>query len=333
MRNQVEKKRKPFMILVYWVMIMTLFSLLVTATYTWFSISRTPKVGNMGLHVNAPAGLSLSTEPEGAEWVQQVNVADLIGETTPLRPVTWSETDQCFYAVVYGIDGRQTGQYIKLSDNTNANRNDIYGYYIKFTLYATSEADVKVKLTEAMELNDGRDGAGTYLIGSPIWDSEQILHSDGGNGAQNAIRVGFKFTPLVDGDEQSTESQFFIYEPNSDTHLSGEQGYVDTPSIDGSPTLVSSDKLISQTSTTWTEADVVERSVVVKEMGDFLTDTNLISIKAQEVFKIDIYLWLEGQDIDCKDLGTKETQIMANIQFYADTEGQSGMQPITDDID
>ena len=321
------------MILVYWVMIMTLLSLLVTATYTWFSISKTPKVSNMGVHVNAPAGLSLSTALEGAEWVQQINVADLIGETSPLRPITWSEQDQCFYALVYGVDGRQTGQRIKLSDANNANRDDVYGYYIKFTLYATSDTDVKVKLTEAMELNDGRDGAGTYLIGSPIWDSEQILHSDGGNGAQNAIRIGLRFTPIAEGEEQSEDSQFFIYEPNSDTHVTGAEGYVDTPSIDGAETLVPRDRLITQSSTSWTEADVVEKSVVVKEMGEFLSDTSLVSVKAGEFVKIDIYLWLEGQDIDCKDLGTKETQIMANIQFFADTEGQSGLQPITDDMD
>ena len=322
------------MVLLYWVMIMTLLSLLVTATYTWFSISKTPKVGNMGVHVNAPDGLALSIAPEGEEWVQQINMAELLGETIPLRPVTWSDKDQCFYAVEYGINGQQTGKYHKLSDINNANRNDVYGYYVKATLYATTETDVKVKLTEAMELNDGRDGAGTYLIGTPIWDSERIMHSDGGNGMQNAIRIGLRFTPFVDGQEQLDKSVFYIYEPNSDTHVTGETGYKNTPSVDGTASLISDNRIIKQSSTTWTEADVVERSVVIKDMGEFLTDTSLISMKAGEIFKIDIYLWLEGQDEDCINYISKnETQIMANIQFYADTEGQSGMDPLTEDIE
>ncbi len=330
MSHREERKRKPFLILVYWVLVMILFSLLVTATYTWFSISRTPRVSNMGLHINAPSGLVLSTTPEGKEWVQQIDVAELLTENTPLRPVTWSEQDQCFYSVKYGIDGRRTGDYHKLTDGLNANRDDVYGYYIKVSFYATSETDVKLSLTEAVEVNEGIDGAGTYLIGTPIWDSDRILHSDGGQGAQNAIRIGLKFTPLSEGQPQTEQSVFYIYEPNCSTHLDGSEGYTETPSIDGTESLVPAERLICQGTTTWREANVIQRDVVFKTMGEFVTDTGLISLKSQQVVKVDMYIWLEGMDVDCQNFG-KDAQIMANIQFFAEADNQSGLDPIPED--
>jgi hypothetical protein len=37
---------------------------------------------------------------------------------------------------------------------------------------------------------------------------------------------------------------------------------------------------------------------------------------------------LEGQDVDCDNRIGHEAKITANIQFYADPGGQSGMDPI-----
>lgn len=328
MNKQEKNTRSPLYLFLYWILIVMLLTLLVTASYTWFTISRTPRVSNIGLYINAPTGMVIAAAPEGAEWVHQLDFAELVSETSPLRPVTWSEKDQCFYAAQYGADGRQTGDWIKLSDNINANRDDVYGYYIKVTFYATTDTDVKVNLTDAVAVEEGVSGSGTYLIGSPVWDSENIMHSDGGNGAQNAMRIGLKFTPMVDGVAQSEESIFYIYEPNSDTHVDGEEGYIATPSIDGTDSLVPENRLIRQTTTTWTEADIVQRDVVVKTMGQFVSDTSLISLDAQQIMKIDMYVWLEGQDVDCDNRIGHEAQIMANIQFFADPSGQSGMETI-----
>ena len=310
-------------IFLYWIGILLLMSLLVTATYTWFTLATTPRVSNIGIYVNAPTGMMLSTAPSGAEWVHQLNFAEVVRETSPLRPVTWSEKDQRFYAAIYGIDGRQTGQWEPLSDANNANRDNVYGYYIKMTFYATSETAVKISLTDAVEVSEGVDGSGTFLIGSPVWNAESIMHSDGGIGAQNAVRIGLRFTPMEGG-----ASEFYIYEPNCDGHLDDIQGYVETPSIDGTATLIDPSHIITQTTTSWTEADIVERDVVIKDMGDFLTDTYLYSLDAGEIVKIDMYVWLEGQDVDCVNQIGHKAQIMASVQFDADESGQSGMTPI-----
>lgn len=321
----VIKGKKVF---VYWIMISILLSLLVTASYTWFSLNRTPRVSNIGLYVNAPVGMSLSSAPSGAEWVQQLDFAELVPQTAPLRPVTWSRQDGRFYAARYGNDGRRTGEWEPLSDANNANRDDVYGYYIKATFYATTDTAVKVGLTHAMEVEEGVSGAGTYLIGAPVWDSENVLHSDGGNGAQNAVRVGLRITPMAGGTPQEDGAEFFIYEPNCDTHVDGTVGYQPTPSMDGTEGLVEDAYLIRQTTTTWTEANPVQHGTVIRDMGQFETDTYLYSLQPQEMVRIDLYVWLEGQDVDCDNRIGHEAQILANIQFSADSGGQSGLQPI-----
>lgn len=329
--EQNSKQRSPLYVFLYWILIMILLLMLVTATYTWFSLNRTPRVSDIGLYVNAPTGMVLSTAAEGAEWVHRLDYAEMVNETSPLRPVTWSEKDQIFYAAEYGADGRQNGNYIKLSDALNANRDDAYGYYIKATFYATSDTAVDVSLTHATEVEEGVSGSGTYLIGTPVWDSNNILHSDGGNGAQTALRIGLRITPVEDGQLVKEDAVFYIYEPNCDSHVGGESGYIDTPSIDGTDSLVPSSNIIRQTTTTWTEANPVQRDVVIRSMGDFESDTYLFSLDAAEIVQIELYVWLEGQDVDCDNRIGHEAQIMANVQFYADPGGQSGLEPIPEE--
>ena len=326
--NEQKKIRSGKFLFLYWILILILLTLLVTASYTWFSISRTPRVSDIGLFINAPTGMVISKAPQGAEWVHQLDFRDLVSETAPLRPVSWSEEKQCFYAAQYGADGRQTGEWIRLSDGINANRDDVYGYYIKITFYATTDTDVQVSLTDAMAVEEGISGSGTYLIGTPVWDSDNLRHNDGGKGSQSAMRIGIRITPMEDGAEQPGLSNFYIYEPNSDTHIDGTEGYIPTPSIDGTPSLVPEDRIIRQTTTTWTEAEVVQRDTVIKNMGQFTTDTALFQLKAMQMVRIDLYVWLEGQDVDCDNRIGHKAEISANMQFFADPSGQSGMTPI-----
>jgi hypothetical protein len=71
----------------------------------------------------------------------------------------------------------------------------------------------------------------------------------------------------------------------------------------------------------------VERNVVIKDLGEFQSDTELFSLQPGEMVKIDLYVWLEGQDIDCTNQIT-QAQIMACIQLASEASGQSGLQPI-----
>ena len=321
-------KKKLTKIIIYFYILLILFLLLTVSSYTWFSRSKLNRVSNMSVYVNTPVGLQIAARPDSEEWGQQLSYVDLVNESSPLRPVTYSEDSDQFFAAVYDIDGRLTGEWIPLTDECHANRNNYEGYYSVVTIYARTDEHAEVALAPAVALDGGKDASGTYLIGVPKWDSDKIAHTNAGEGAENAVRIGIKITRLDGNDEPTGELPlFYIYEPNCDTHLDGSIGYVDTPSIDGDATLVSEDMIIKQSASSWTEADPVQKNVQLHTFGEFQKDPKLFTLEAGEKVMIQFYIWLEGQDADCTN-AIKEAQIMANIQFISDTRHQSGLQPI-----
>lgn len=327
-----EKKERVTLkrIALYAYMILILLTLVTAATYTWFSLSQTPRVSDMNLYVNSSTGLELSLDPTSEEWTLQLDLRDMVPVTTPLRPVTWVDEEQCFYAAAYGIDGRPLPYeyWEKLSDEFNANTDTVHGYYIKLTLYAKSETAVDVTLSPAVEVDEGVNGSGTYLIGTPVWNAGELKHENGGLGAENAVRIGLLITPVdQQGEPTGEETDFFIYEPNANAHLDEYWRMENTPSITGAEHLVSEDHLIRQSYSYWEESDPVQHGVVIKELGQFLENPTLFSLQAGEMVKIDIYIWLEGQDMDCTN-EIQEAQILANLQFDANVGNQSGLVPI-----
>ena len=72
----------------------------------------------------------------------------------------------------------------------------------------------------------------------------------------------------------------------------------------------------------------MQRDVVIRELGEFTTDTYLFDLAADEFAQIDIYVWLEGQDVDCTNEIGKKSQIFVNMQFAAEASGQSGLEEI-----
>ena|GEM_PF-820212 len=335
LRIRPLKAKRTKRIVLYVYMLIILLTLLTVASYTWFSLSQTPRVSDMYMFINSETGLELSTDPLADEWVLQLDYRDMVRETSPLRPITWSNARQQFYAADYGIDGRLIDypDWQPLINERNANKNNSDGYYTKATFYARTGQDETVFLSPAVEVDEGINGSGTYVIGTPVWDGQNILHNNGGMGAECAIRIGIRIEPVnLAGEPTGAYSIFYIYEPNSDRHIDGSVGYTPTPSIDATATLVPERNLILQSASTWTEAYPVQRNVVIHELGDFTTDVELFSLKSGQMVKIDIYCWLEGQDVDCTN-EIQGAQIMANIQFATEPDSQSGMVPIDEFFD
>lgn len=329
MGRKKQERKDTSRIAVYLYIVLILLILCSVATYTWFSLSKTPMVSNMGIYVNAPSGLELSVDPLAENWQLQLDFSKITQEDATLRPVTWSESDQRFYAAHYGLDGRLQETWEPLTDSQNANKSNANGYYIMGSFYARSGEKTRVSLTPAVEVEEGLQGAGSYVIGTPVWDSQKILHNNGGSGAELAIRIGLHIQKTdLNGQKTDEAPTFYIYEPNCDSHIDESSGYVDTPSIDLRETLVPEDRLILQTTSSWKEADPVEKNVVIHAMGEFTTDTTLFHLNPDELAYITLYVWLEGQDKDCTNVIGHEAKVMASIQFAGDTGGQSGIVPI-----
>ncbi len=327
--NDTKLKQRRRRTIIYLYVLLVLLCLFSVATYTWFSLSRTPEVSDMALYVNSPSGMELSVDPLAEEWELQLDFSQIIGEVAPLRPVTYSQRDSRFYAVSYGFDGRISDIMEPLTDDRNANKNNSDGYYLKGTFYARSAEKVNVSLSSAVEVEDGLQGSGTYVIGSPVWNSETVSHDNGGNGAELAVRIGLLIEKTdLEGNLKNDSPLFYIYEPNSDRHIDGTEGYVKTPGIDGDETLITDRFMILQTMNSWTENTPVQKDVVVHSLGEFTTGTDLFSLSSDELAKISLYVWIEGQDVDCTNAIGHEAELQANIQFATDAGGQSGMVPI-----
>ena len=326
--SEKTKRQKKRTFIYLWVLL-ALIILLVASTYTWFSLSQTPHVNDMSMYINAQSGIEIAKEfnAPDEDWGQRIDFVDIVSGDYPLRPATWSDSRQKFMAMGYGLDGRMLG-FKELSDERNANKSGGDGYYVTGTMYFRTDTACNVSLAEAIEVNGGENGAGTFVIGKPEWDSKEIQHKDSGNGAETAIRIGFRITRMnKETGAAIGEPEFFIYEPNCDRHITNTVGYFATPSIDDIETLTDTNHMILQKSSSWTESEPVEHNVTIKKLGQFLQNKTLFRITPEEKVKAVIYIWLEGQDSDCVSQ-IDEAKIVANIQFHVDYGGQSGYEVI-----
>ena len=313
---------------IYLYMIIILLILTAVSSYAWLSMTKTPRVSNLSLYVNAFPGMEISLDPYAEEWTQQIKYSDMFSEEYKLRPATWSESDQRFYGARYSFDGRSVNSWEPLTDERHANNTSLDNHYCIGTFYARAGSNVIVTLTDAVEIDEGVSGSGTFLIGKPVWNEETLLHDNGGKGAETAIRIGIRVIRLNE-DFTPTDEQplFIIYEPNGDAHADGSFGYLDTPSIDGSATLVPSDRIIRQSSSSFIESDPVHKFSVIHQLGEFEGSTEIFELEQNETVMIQLYVWLEGQDVDCTN-AISDAMILANLQFNATVKGSSGLVPI-----
>lgn len=343
-----KKVRKTPYILFYMYLLIALLSIFTVASYTWFTLSWSPQVNNMNVYITSNSGLELATAPGAEEWTNQLDIystrelkkfADS-AERPALRQATWSDRDQCFYGPLYGYDGRlmnitrkeyddrEIVSWYKLEDLINANSTAYSSYYIKATFYARCGQPVDVVLTEPMMVNDeGIQGYGTYVIADP----------NTGRGPETAVRIGFRMTYVdPNGTELSERGPMYIYEPNADRHVDGSTDPIRTYSIDefmksdnADPTGEPKDWLLVD------ESRLIRQAFSKKDdPGEFLENPTLFSLKPNQIIKIEMYIWLEGQDVDCTNAmsdGVTTTRIQANIQFTGSSESQSGMEVIPDE--
>lgn len=332
MKNSNKTKKhvwKKGHLMLYGYAVVLLLVLATVSTYAWFSLTATPRVSNLNIYVNSSPGLTISVDPERDGWTEQIAYDELFDENYSLRPATWSDKDQIFYGANYSIDGKlNKNQWEPLTDDRYYNNTTRDNYYCVGSFYARAGSEIKVSLAPALAIKEGLAASGTYLMGAPAWNEDKILHDNQGKGAENAIRIGIKVIRLDENlNPTGAAADFFIYEPNADAHIDGSTGYVETPSIDGTVSLISKQKIIPQGVSTWGETDPVQRDVLTYQMGKFNNSSILFEMDAGEVVQLQTFIWLEGQDVDCTN-AIADAHIIANLQFAVDPVGGSGLVPI-----
>ncbi len=295
---------------------------MVTATYAWLEISRLPSVSDISLTLITENSVLIAHDEgnQPGEWNNFLDMSAILEDMEPLQPITYSANNNTLYSVEYGDDGRPAGLANSAADED----------YIEVTFWMMSAStETTIQLAEPDANGESSMGGGTYVVGEPIWNSSTISHDNGGNGGETTIRIGFDIQKTDLNYNPIGQSEFFIYEPNANVHVDGSTGYIATSSTDGSSTLVDSSNLIIQNSSSWTEQSPVLQDSVVYTMGEFQQNTTLFTIDSNTLVKITMYIWMEGQDVDCSNMAiAEESLLLANIQFEADLENQE----ITSDI-
>ncbi len=329
-RTQRRKIRSLFLVL-----LLTLL-LLVMSTYAWFSTNRQVEVTDITAKVVAAEGLQISLD--ATHWSSSVSVtADTLAtagqsETATGTKLSWPDALEPVSTIGEMNGSEVTFKYGLLSSNgedltgiTDAGVTS--GKYIAFDLYlknSSSEPD-----GDLLQLD----------VGSLI----QINSTNGvaNTGLENSARVGFI---LYNESKNFTETpanivaiggagQVAIWEPNYKKHINyivnnvgrvtADDQEVTTYGLVAAATGDKEDIVIANAPiadycdeqvTIQTGASVADDAITLQDQrGSTATD---FTLGQNKIHKMRVYVWLEGQDVDCLDIAStgKQFDLVLNLR-------------------
>lgn len=291
-----------------------------TATYSWFSTNRTLYISELSIKVEAQGGVEISAD--AITWDTRITQADIknANKTYPksinqlpmsMEPVSTGKiVKNGKLDMYYGTTENYQDDYLLLSTKSVEKEGDD-GKFMAFDIFLKSEIESRLYLTSE---------AGAYYKGLRP-------------GIENSVRFAF----LVEGNvldkedsksaqdlNKATNENTYIWEPNYDRHTeNGVKNAKDVYNIETSTTngkQIPYDGLISEITKENKvfvgDANSKNYPKLFKPVNvDYLTKTE--NDENIEIFTIDrgitkirIYIWLEGQDVDCENKSS-----IGNVEF------------------
>ena len=315
--NKRRKRKLKYLLLLLFLTIIMLSS----TTYAWFTANRVVTVRTINVHVEASGGIEISAD--GAKWKTIVFPDDItaVHDTTyptsvnqlpnNMEPVsTGKDIDGSngFMKMYLGLtDSNDDGEYILTSTRsieTESNGPTSDGKFIAFDLFFKTSSDSTLYMTKESKVG--------------------YLSEDTSKGIAGAARVAFVMegnvpqgTPVADIQalKNASRDTTYIWEPNYDVHTS--EGVANANNTYG-------------IATTTTGANRIDYDGVVAEMAkennvligrateanypglfkrinvdyptrkDFTDNVQVFSLQSG-ITKVRIYMWIEGQDVDCEN--------------------------------
>ncbi|MBR3199348.1 MAG: hypothetical protein IKG27_04975 [Bacilli bacterium] len=307
-KERKNKRRRKLLIPLF---LSTFF--LLTTTYAWFSANRMVSIESLQVHVQADGGLEVSTN--AIDWKQVVTVQDIMEARTKYP----NSINQIPYQMSPVSTGGGIGEgklELFLGNATNDQSSD-------FILVANREIE-----TESF----GEESEGSFVAFDVFFrvKSSKELYLDGTSkieytgesqsGIENATRIAF----LVEGSSEDVPNisqnlkgatTAIFWEPNYDVHTEygvnhASTTYGLTTTQTGAAILpydgVISNILMSD-SVPISSANMTSYPAFFRSMNmDIATPkaggpNQKILDLAPSVTKVRIYMWIEGQDVDCED--------------------------------
>ena len=328
-RNKKKQKKQRLFYLLLLLLITTIS--LSTSTYAWFTTNRMVEVDLLDVSVRAQGGIEISVD--GTSWKSKVLLEDLKNasekyETNQnqipfvLEPVsTIGELEDGKIKMFKGSAiNNSSGKYTLEAIRTNEEQSfgeESSGIFITFDLFLKTNSNTNLYLTP--------ESNAKYLGEKSV-------------GIENAVRFAFveegtttttASLNTIQNLKTNDNSKVYIWEPNYDTHT--EYGISNardvyglnisnpsTPlSYDGVSKEINKNNNITTDKASANNYPNYFKKVNVKyyTKNGFDTNTEIFTLKAG-ITKIRVYMWVEGQDVDCEN-NASIGNMSLNLQFSA----------------
>ena len=336
-RKKDEKRKKRFRSLI----LLLFLSIIMfgVSTYAWFTANRMVTINTLNVHVEASNGLQISTN--ASDWKSVITNADIttnaysthmnmvpanVTAVSTNGDVNTSTGKLKMYKSVIGNDAT-TGKY-NITTELDTEAKGSTGNFIAFDIFLRVDSNQTIYLT-----------TGSNVVTKANTDDK---------GLKNSARVAFvklghgNSTDIVDNLvdlDNEIASKAIIWEPNTDTHsplvvsqVAGEYGV-----ILGNREEDTENNITPDTYTNYygvkreisTAVDLIDLVNGTDTTNAELVTPNIRTVASnttyQQVFnlttgvtKFRVYMWIEGQDIDCENNATG-SDISFNVQLSTES--------------
>lgn len=326
-KNERRKNNLRYSLL----LLLLLLVFLMVSTYAWFTANQTVTISTLDVNVQTSNGLQISAD--AINWKTILQKADITGasatytssvnqvpdEMQPVSSAGIVDTDTGYMDMYFGtVDALDDGTGYSLASDKEVDTRGAEGRYIAFDIFLRVDQTTPVYLTTASNIIT-KEGAAD-------------------KGLQNAARVAFIDEGNIADVGDSTGAQALkggttsiIWEPNYDVHTAA--GVANAKEIYGLDITTTGATQLSYQGIKAEFADTEGVTLkntntfsqyfqtvtpTISTVKDFDTQQTLLNLKAG-ITKVRIYMWVEGQDVDCEN-NASGTDISFNVQITKATE-------------
>ena len=288
-------------------------------TYAWFTTGTTANVQSLDVNVATANGIQVSLD--ASSWKSTITAADIQAAITGAT----SYTDRCIQYPTTEIapvssagnvvDGKMEmffGAYNQ-NGNLDSTREEESNGKVNNANFIAFDLFFKTSNEQMLSLNVG--------AGMSIVNCINLTGGDTNMGTERAVRVAFipmgsAATDVAARDLTVASGKAIIWEPNHETRAPGVEG---SGKVDYSG-FTAEFKNIAENALSSAEVEPV--SVITKTEA-------LVNLE-NTITKVRVYIWLEGQDVDCIN-NISNGDFSVNLQFAVPETEKTTTAPDTGD--
>lgn len=322
-----RNKRRKYRLLILLLLLFGTGTMLATSTYAWFTSNTNVSVETLKVNIAAQNGIQISVD--GTKWKSIIQKSDIIGARTgnyaaavnqipeTLEPVSTAGIPDTngYLPMYYGVvktsaSVANNGEYIltatkttEIDNNVRAEAEPDTAKFIAFDLFFKVDADTPVYLVS------GSGATTTDQTDTGIKNASRIAFVNKGNTSAGSELA------TIQGLNAGTGSTVTIWEQNYDVHTAAgvahaKDVYGITTSQTGGSALAYSgviapisedDDILWGNATEATDSTKFKTVTPAKTTKAGFTDYVSLFTLTSGITKVRIYMWVEGQDVDCEN--------------------------------